>query len=74
MVNRDPITVKQAAEILDCSEAHVRLLITQGRIEAKPFARVYLVNRASVEHYLKHERQPHRGRPRKSKKARRKTR
>lgn len=74
MANRDPITVKQAAEILDCSEAHVRLLITRDRIEAKPFGSVYLVNRASVEHYLKHERQPHRGRPRKSKKTRRKTR
>lgn len=65
MASRDPITVKQAAAILDCSEAHVRLLITRDRIEAKPFGSVYLVNRASVEHYLKHERQPHRGRPRK---------
>jgi excisionase family DNA binding protein len=74
MAPRAPITVQQAAVILDCSEAHVRLLISRGRIEAKPFGRVHLVNAASVAHYLKHERQPGKGRPRKTKKARRKTR
>jgi excisionase family DNA binding protein len=74
MAPREPITVKQAAAILDCTEAHVRLLITRGRIEAKPFGHVYLVNAASVAQYLKHERQPGKGRPRKAKQARRKTR
>jgi hypothetical protein len=74
MPSFNPITVKHAAEILDCTEAHVRLLITRGRIEAKPFSRVYLVDAASVAHYLKHERQPGKGRPRKTKQARRKTR
>jgi excisionase family DNA binding protein len=69
----DPITVKQAAEILDCSEAHVRLLCSRDRIEAKRFGRVLLVNPESVAYYLKHERQTHMGRPRK-KKTRRKTR
>jgi excisionase family DNA binding protein len=74
MTPRAPITVKQAAEILDCSEAHVRLLITRGRIDAEPFGRVYLVSAASVAHYLKHERQLGKGRPRKAKKARRRNR
>ena len=69
----DPITVKKAAEILDCSEAHVRLLCSRDRIEAKRFGRVLLVNPASVAYYLKHERQHGKGRPRK-KKTRRKTR
>jgi excisionase family DNA binding protein len=74
MAPRAPITVKQAAAILDCTEAHVRLLISRGRIKAEPFGHVYLVNAASVAHYLKYERQPGRGRPRKAKKPRRKTR
>lgn len=77
MKHFEPITVKQAAEILDCSMAHVRLLCSQDRIEAKRFGRVLLVNPASVAHYLKHERQPGRGRPRKTRgttKTRRKTR
>jgi excisionase family DNA binding protein len=75
MSTHDPITTKQAAEILDCTEGHVRLLITRGRIEATLFGFVYMVDRASVEHYLKHDRQPGRGRPRKTKKkTRRKTR
>jgi excisionase family DNA binding protein len=69
---RDPITVKQAAEVLDCSEAHVRLLISRGRIEATSFSKVWLVDPVSVRHYLNHERQPGRGRPRKTR--RRKTR
>jgi excisionase family DNA binding protein len=68
---RSPITVKQAAQVLDCSEAHVRLLISRGRIEAKSFGKVWLVDPASVRHYLKHERQPGKGRPRKTR--RRKT-
>ena len=72
MPKPDPITVKQAAEILDCSEAHVRLLCSRDRIEAKRFGMVLLVNPESVAYYLKHERQPHKGRPRK-KKTRRKT-
>jgi excisionase family DNA binding protein len=67
MAPRAPITVKQAAAILDCSKGHVQLLIRRGRIEAVPFGKVYLVNAASVAHYLKHERQPGRGRPRKAK-------
>ena len=71
---RAPITVKQAAAILDCTEAHVRLLICRGRINAEPFGRVYLVSPVSVAHYLKHERQPGKGRPRKAKQARRKKR
>lgn len=70
----DPITVKQAAEILDCSEAHVRLLCSRDRIEATRFGMVLLVNPASVAYYLKHERQPGKGRPRKKKTTRRKTR
>jgi excisionase family DNA binding protein len=74
MPKPDPITVKQAAEILDCSEAHVRLLCSRDRIEAKRFGRVLLVNPASVAYYLKHERQRHMGRPRKKKTPRRKTR
>jgi hypothetical protein len=73
MPNFEPITVKQAAEILDCSEAHVRLLCSRDRIEAKRFGHVLLVNPKSVAYYLKHERQPGKGRPRK-KKTRRKTR
>jgi excisionase family DNA binding protein len=68
-----PITVKQAAEILDCAEGHVRLLIRQGRIEAQRFGMMHQVDRASVERYLKHERQPGKGRPRKKKSTRRKT-
>lgn len=74
MAPRAPITVMQAAAILDCTAAHVRLLISHGRIEAKPFGHVYMVNAASVADYLKYERQPGRGRPRKAKQARRKTR
>ena len=71
----NPITVKKAAEILDCSEAHVRLLCSRDRIEAERFGVVLLVNPASVAYYLKHERQRHMGRPRKAKKkTRRKTR
>jgi excisionase family DNA binding protein len=66
----DPITVKEAASILDCSEAHVRLLCSRDRIEAKRFGRVLLVNPASVAYYLKHERQPGKGRPKKTKKRR----
>jgi len=73
MPNFEPITVKQAAGILDCSEAHVRLLCSRDRIEAKRFGHVLLVNPKSVAYYLKHERQPGKGRPRK-KKTRRKTR
>jgi excisionase family DNA binding protein len=65
MPKPDPITVKQAAEILDCSAAHVRLLCSRGRIEAKRFGIVLLVNPTSVAYYLKHERQFHKGRPRK---------
>jgi excisionase family DNA binding protein len=72
MANVDPITVKQAAEILDCREAHVRLLIARGRIDARLFSRVYLVDAQSVARYLKHGRCPHMGRPRKTR--RRKTR
>jgi excisionase family DNA binding protein len=74
MMKPDSITSKQAAEILDCSDAHVRLLILRGRLKAMKFGRVHVVDRASVERYLKHERQTHMGRPRKAKKTRRKTR
>ena len=74
MAKPEPITVKQAAEILDCDEAHVRLLIRQGRIEAGRFGTMHQVNPMSVAHYLKHERQPGKGRPRKKKTTRRKTR
>jgi excisionase family DNA binding protein len=75
MIDPDAITVKQAAKILDCADAHVRLLIARGRLKAVKFGPIHAVNRASVEHYLKHERQPGRGRPRKTKKkTRRKTR
>lgn len=72
MPKPDPITVKEAALILDCSEAHVRLLCARDRIEAKRFGRVLLVNPASVAYYLKHERKPQMGRPRKKKITRRK--
>lgn len=72
MANIEPITVKQAAKTLDCSEAHVRLLIVKGRIDARRFSRVYLVDAQSVARYLEHGRCPHMGRPRKTR--RRKTR
>jgi len=52
----------------------VRLLCSRDRIEAKRFGRVLLVNPASVAYYLKHERQPGKGRPRKKKTTRSKTR
>ncbi|MBM4013098.1 MAG: helix-turn-helix domain-containing protein [Planctomycetes bacterium] len=69
-----PITVQQAAEILDVAAAHVRLMIRRGRIAAVPFSGVWLVDAASVQHYANVYRQPTRGRPRKSKKTKRKTR
>jgi excisionase family DNA binding protein len=74
MGKHDPITTREAAELLDCSQGHVRLLIARGRIAAKTFGRVHLVDRASVMRYLEHERQPGRGRPRKTKISRRKKR
>lgn len=72
MAKPAPVTVQQAAEILDCDEAHVRLLIRRGRIEAGRFGKMHQVNPASVAHYLKHDRKPQMGRPRKKKTTRRK--
>lgn len=65
-----PLTVKDAALILDVAEAHVRLMIKKGRIEATPFNGVWMVSEASVKHYAKVYRQPGRGRPRKAKNTR----
>jgi len=74
MANADPITTQQAAEILDCAQQHVRLLISQGRIRSRPFGRFHLVDRKSVLDYLKHHRQFGRGRPRTKKPAKRRKR
>ena len=68
MGQASPITVQQAAEILDVAAAHVRLMIRRGRIAAVPFSGVWLVDEASVKNYAKVYRQPGRGRPRESKK------
>ena len=67
MGQASPITVQQAAEILDVAAAHVRLMIKKGRILAVPFSGVWLVDAASVKNYAKVYRQPGRGRPRKKK-------
>jgi excisionase family DNA binding protein len=60
-----PITVSEAAKVLGVVPDHVRLLIRRGRIDAKRFATVWLVDAASVTKYLATGRRPSKGRPRK---------
>jgi excisionase family DNA binding protein len=62
-----PITVEEAARILGVVPDHVRLLIRRGRIEAKRFSTVWLVDAASVKKYLATGRTPTKGRTRKKK-------
>jgi excisionase family DNA binding protein len=72
MGRRRPITVEEAAAILGVVPNHVRLLIRRGRILAKRFSVVWLVDEASVREYLVNGRTPTKGRPRKKKVARKK--
>ncbi len=65
MSTTEPITVDAAARILGVVPDHVRLLIRRGRIQAKRFSTVWLVDEASVRKYLTAGRTPTKGRPRK---------
>lgn len=72
MDTKKPITVEDAAAILGVVPDHVRLLIRRGRILAKRFSVVWLVDEASVREYLATGRTPTKGRPRKKKAAKKK--
>lgn len=67
MSKQSPITVDEAAGILGVVPDHVRLLIRRGRIQAKRFSTVWLVDPASVRDYLTTGRTPTKGRPRTNK-------
>ncbi len=58
----DKITVKRAAQILGCSDAHVRRLVGSGIIDGEFFSGVWAVSRPSVEKYAKIQHKT--GRPR----------
>lgn len=58
----DRITVKLAAEIIGCSEAHVRRLLKEETIAGEFFSGVWAVSRESAEEFAKTE--PATGRPR----------
>jgi excisionase family DNA binding protein len=70
----EDITVSEAAKILGYSDAHVRELITEGKLPARRFSpRVQLLNSKDVEQYKKElekldKQGPRKGRPRKGKK------
>lgn len=49
----DKITVKKAAQIIGCSEAHVRRLLGEGTIDGEFFSGVWAVSRPSAEEYAK---------------------
>ena len=66
MARTPPLTVVQAAQQLNVAPAHVRLMNRRGRIAATMFAKVWMVDAASVTQYAKLHRRIGYGRPRKS--------
>ena len=49
----EKITARKAAEIIGCSEAHVRRLAGSGTISGEDFAGVWAIVRESAEEYAK---------------------
>ena len=52
------ITTKEAAELLSVTDAHVRYLLSQGKLEGRKFGHVWAVMRSSVLNYLAHRPKP----------------
>ena len=52
------ITTKEAAELLNVTDAHVRYLLSQGKLEGRKFGHVWAVMRSSVLNYLVHRPKP----------------
>ena len=52
------ITTKKAAELLGVTDAHVRYLLSQGKLEGRKFGHVWAVTRSSVLSYLAHRPKP----------------
>ncbi len=49
----DKITTALAAEIIGCTDAHVRYLIKHGILDGDQFGRMWVVSRRSVEKFAK---------------------
>lgn len=52
------ITTQEAAELLNVTDAHVRYLLSQGKLEGRKFGHVWAVLRNSVLNYLTHRPKP----------------
>lgn len=60
----DPITVRDAAQVLDVHPTHVTLLLRRGALNGLKWGSTWMVDRKSAEKYLRDQRKPKMGRPR----------
>jgi len=52
------ITTREASELLNVTDAHVRYLLSQGKLEGRKFGHVWAVTHRSVLHYLANRPKP----------------